>query len=261
MEIREFAERILLSTELEDKLRPPDGAFTDVRPGSPSRVLTPARSDRLRFPRHTRGAKMPHRSAFREPRLRAVAHHIMANHELQALEVMAWTLLAFPDAPTPFRSQVAAVMLDEQRHTRMHIRRMRELGIDFGDLPVNGHVWIRGRECECVLDYLVCLPLTFEGGNLDLSLEFAEAFDQAGDPKSREVMRVIHRDEIEHVALGVNWLRRLKASDQSDWEAYCAHLRIPMRPYHAKGTRFEREARQAAGMTDEFLDALEAARR
>jgi uncharacterized ferritin-like protein (DUF455 family) len=169
--------------------------------------------------------------------------------------------LAFPDAPSPFRAQVAAVMLDEQRHTKMHIRRIRALGIDFGDLPVNGHVWVRGRECECVLDYLACLPLTFEGGNLDLSLEFADAFEEAGDPKSRDVMRVIHRDEIEHVALGVDWLRRLKRSDQSDWDAYCSHLRNPMRPYHAKGMRFEREARQAAGMTEEFLDAIEAAER
>jgi hypothetical protein len=46
---------------------------------------------------------MPAAGAFHDPARRAVAHHIMANHELQALEVMAWTLLAFPEAPAAFR--------------------------------------------------------------------------------------------------------------------------------------------------------------
>jgi hypothetical protein len=32
---------------------------------------------------------MPHPETFADPKRRAVAHHIMANHELQALEVMA----------------------------------------------------------------------------------------------------------------------------------------------------------------------------
>ena len=32
-------------------------------------------------------------------RKRGLAHHIMANHELLALEVMGFTLCAFPDAP------------------------------------------------------------------------------------------------------------------------------------------------------------------
>lgn len=261
MEIREFAERVLLSPKLADKLRGPDSDLTDQHPGPATRILLPARSDALQISPKKRGAKMPHRSGFREPRLRAVAHHIMANHELQALEVMAWTLLAFPDAPPSLRTQIAHVMRDEQRHTRMHIHRLRALGLDFGDLPVNGHVWVRGRASECLLDYLACLPLTFENGNLDLSLEFADAFERSGDAKSRDVLRTIHQDEIEHVALGVEWLRRMKPKDQTDWHAYISHLRLPMRAYHAKGKRFERAARREAGMSDEFIDALEAARR
>ena len=94
----------------------------------------------------------------------------MANHELQALEVMARVALQFPDAPTEFRLGLAKIMQDEQRHTRMHIERAVMLGLRFGDLPVNSYIWQKSSEFECVLDYLATLPLLFEGANLDHTL-------------------------------------------------------------------------------------------
>ena len=36
--------------------------------------------------------KLPSAQSLREAPKRGLAHHILANHELQALEVMAWTL-------------------------------------------------------------------------------------------------------------------------------------------------------------------------
>src|SRR5690606_35930910 len=103
MEIRTFAERVLCSESLAEKLRFPAEPFTDDHPGDALHLHSPARPPELRFEDRQRGVKMPHRDALREPRLRARAHHIMANHELQALEVMAQTLCAFPDAPKGFR--------------------------------------------------------------------------------------------------------------------------------------------------------------
>lgn len=259
VEIREFAERILLSPELEEKLLPPDEPLTDSHPGPAVRIIEPARMDSLRFFKNHHGAKMPKLSGMRDPRLRAIAHHIMANHELQALEAMAWTLCAFPDAPTPFRLEIIQIMRDEQRHTKMHLRRLNSLGMTFGEIPVNGHVWMRNRQAESLLDYLACVPLTFEGGNLDHSLEFAEAFDGAQDFKSREIMKAIHVDEIDHVAFGLKWFRELKPRHVSDWDAYLEHLHWPMSPYRAKGNIFQREARKLAGMDDEFIDQIEKA--
>ena len=202
---------------------------------------------------------MPKPGAFADPAKRAVAHHIMANHELQACEVMAFVLTAFPDAPAEFRIGLARIIDDEQRHTRMHMQRAAELGIAFGDLPVNCYIWKKALDYHSVLDYLAGLPLTFEGRNLDHTVEFEEIFLTAGDEKSAGVMRVIHRDEIEHVRFGWEWLRRLKPPAQTEWDAYCEHLHWPMRPAKAKGENFLRAPRKAAGMTEDFLDHLEQA--
>jgi len=256
MEIRAFAEQVLLSETIEAKLRPLVEPSIDLAPGSVFRVSRPTRPSHLQFAGRKQAPLMPHANTFPDPAKRALAHHIMANHELQALEVMAFTLLAFPEAPPEFRQGMVVIMADEQRHTRMHIERAAVLGLEFGAVPVNGYFWEKAQQFTSVLDYLAGLPLTFEGCNLDHTLEFAAAFEAAGDQRSAALMRVIHRDEIEHVRFGLDWLRRLKPAGQSDWEAYTAHLHWPLRAEKSKGKTFHREPRLAAGMSEEFLAEL-----
>jgi uncharacterized ferritin-like protein (DUF455 family) len=258
MEIREFAERVLLSPSLEEKLRPFAPPATDDERGEPRRIEVPARSEDLVFAPRRAAPAMPAFGALGDPVKRGIAHHIMANHELQALEAMAWTLLAFPEAPPDFRHGMLQVMADEQRHTRMHIERAAMLGTRFGSLPVNCYIWKKALEFTGVLDYLAGLPLVFEGANLDHTLEFADAFARAGDERSAALMRIIHRDEIRHVAFGIEWLRKLKPADQSEWEAFVSHLHWPLRPSKARaeGPAFQRDARLAAGLSEEFVERL-----
>ncbi len=257
MNLRDFADRILLSATIADKVVPLDGEATDETPGPALRVALPARPPELAFCGRRETPPMPHPNTLADPARRAIAHHIMANHELQALEVMAFVLRAFPEAPAEFRFGMARIMADEQRHTRMHIERMSEFGIKFGDIRVNGYFWGKAQEFQSLLDYLAGLPLTFEGRNLDHTLEFEEWFRQAGDERSAGIMRAIHRDEIQHVAFGVHWFQRLKHPDQSDWEAYAAALKWPLRPEKSRGKSFDRASRLAAGMSPEFVDRLE----
>jgi uncharacterized ferritin-like protein (DUF455 family) len=258
MELSEFADQILNSSSIAAKLVPLEGEATDVAPGAAVRVPLPARPPELQFCGRRESPPMPHPETFVDPRRRAVAHHIMANHELQALEVMAFVLRAFPEAPDEFRTGLVRVMADEQRHTRLHLERLAELGLAFGALPVNGYFWRKAQEFQSLLDYVAGLPLTFESRNLDHTLEFEGWFQQAGDERSAGIMRAIHRDEIQHVAFGVHWLRRLKGPGQSEWEAYESSLKWPLRPEKSRGRAFDRQARLAAGMSAEFVDRLEA---
>ena len=217
MELRAFAERVLFSDSLESKLERVSESFTDHDPGEARRLVEPVRPENLIFAPRRSAPSMPHPSTLTETRKRATAHHILANHELQALEVMAWV----------------------------------------GELPVNCYIWKKSQEFQSVLDYLAGIPLTFEGRNLDHTLEFEEYFEKAGDPKSAAIMKAIHKDEIHHVAFGLKWLRILKPANQSDWDAYQDHLHWPLRPDKSVGDVFHREPRIAAGMTAEFIDRLQ----
>ena len=256
MEIREFAERVLYSGQLDQKLTPIGSDVSDDNPGPAVRVEAPTRPADLQFAPRRTAPSMPKPVALADPNKRALAHHIMANHELQALEVMAFVLCAFPDAPSEFRRGIIPIMGDEQRHTRMHIERAAALGLVFGQFPVNCYIWKKALAYECVLDYIAGLPLTFEGRNLDHTLEFEEYFQQAGDERSAAVMRMIHRDEIQHVTFGIEWLRKLKSDDQTDWDAYRTHLHWPLRPAKSMGNTFNRAARRATGMSEEFIENL-----
>ena len=256
MEIREFAETILFAESLEKKLRRCSEEFTDEAPGEPQRVTVPVRPTDLRFAARRQAPAMPKPGAFSDPVKRGIAHHIMANHELQAVEVMAFVLLAFPNAPAEFRRGLAHIIADEQRHTRMHADRAAELDVPFGSLQVNCYIWKKAQSFDSVLDYLAGLPLTFESRNLDHTLEFADVFEAVGDSRGVAIMRAIHRDEIEHVRFGIDWLRKLKPAGESDWDVFCRHLKWPLRPSKARGDLFQTAPRLEAGLSPEFIAAL-----
>ena len=140
----------------------------------------------------------------------------------------------------------------------MHAGRAATLGVPYGSIGVSAFIWRQARQFEGLLDYCAGLPLVFEGANLDHSLEFAAAFERAGDGVSAHIMRRIHDDEIEHVAFGLTWLRRLKPNDASDWETFTAHLHEPLEARRARGRVFQQAAREAAGLDAEFIENVRA---
>lgn len=260
MELRAFAERILLTPLMASKLEPLSGGIEDRSPGEPLRVEAPARPFNLQFAAPRTTPSMPHPLALADEGRRAVAHHIMANHELQALEVMAWVLLAFPEAPAEFRAGMALVMADEQRHTRMHMERASRVGLESCELPVNWYMWKQTRTFQNLLDYIAVLLLVFEARNLDHSLELEKAFLAVNDPRSAALMRRIHEDEIEHVSFGMHWLKTLKNPGETEWDAFCSHLKWPMSAGKSYGDDFQREARLKSGMPEDFVAKVESLR-
>jgi len=257
MELRDFAEQVLFATTLEEKLRCPQ-SVTDEHPGAPLALpLAPGRPSELRF-KASDGGKSDFPGVHRldqEPE-RGRLLHFFANHELLATELMALVLLRFPQAPAAFRRGVLQTLKDEQLHTRLYLDRMKECGIQFGDLPVSGYFWRSVSRMESPMDYVAGLSLTFEQANLDFCRHFASGFDRAGDPETARLLERIYRDEIGHVAYGLKWFRRWKNPQQTDWDAFCRQLKFPLSPQRAKGTTLNVQGRRAAGFDPAFIAQL-----
>jgi len=258
MELREFAERVLFATTLEEKLlRPAD--ITDERPGPA--FMTPAAPGRpagLQF-KVTGEARdsFPGTKNLEQESERGKLLHFFANHELLATELMALVLLKFPEAPAAFRKGVYQTLKDEQEHTQLYLRRMRECGVHFGELPVSGYFWRSVSVMENPMDYVSSLCLTFEQANLDFARHYARGFAMVGDAETAGLLEKIYRDEIGHVAYGLKWFRRWKNPGESDWEAFCRQLKFPLSPQRAKGITLNVAGRRAAGLDTAFIAELD----
>ena len=259
MQIREAAERLLFAETLEEKLLLAPADANDDAPGPA--IVTPEKPGRPRELRiHAKGvrADFPGVHQLDNDRERGVMLHFLANHELLAAELMALVLLKFPDAPKEYRAGVYAAMREEQMHTLMYVRRMRECGIAFGELPVNDYFWRLIAPMETPVDFITRLNLTFEQANLDFSKHYAALFRRAGDTSTAAVLEKIYQDEIGHVGHGLKWFRHWKAKGTSDWDAYRGALHFPLTPARAKGLApFNAEGRRLAGLDEDFIRHLE----
>ncbi len=262
MELRVFAERILFTPTLEARLSVPAGGLaglTDEDPGSAQPWRTPARPEHLQIAPKRERKSLPHPSALDDPVMRVRCLHTFANHELMALELMAWALLAYPDAPTAFRRGLAWLIVEEQRHLRLYMSEIERLGAQFGDLPVNDHFWRVAPSLETPLQWVCAMNLTFEQANLDHAPVFAEHFEAAGDPECAELMRQITEDEIKHVGFGARWLRYFSDDDEATFEVFADNLTFYNTPNRARGDALNVEARRRAGLDDDFIARMEQA--
>ncbi len=260
MELTEFAERVLMGTTLEEKLMLCPKSVTDERPGKA--IILPDQPGRpkelIMAPRDERAA-FPGLRHLEKDEERGKLLHFLANHELLATELMALVLLKFPNAPKEFRMGVFETLKEEQAHTLMYMRRMRDCGMHFGEMPVNDYFWRMVSPMEQPIDFVTRLSLTFEQANLDFSKHYAGLFREVGDTSTANVLEKIYLDEIEHVGHGLKWFKMWKNEKLSDWDAYKGQLKFPLIPAKAKGVApFNALGRIEAGLDADFIRQLEA---
>lgn len=257
MEISQFARQVLFGTSLSDKLHRP-AQFSDQRPQGLRQLPTrPGRPRGLELVEGGAKHSFPTAAALHRPQARGIAFHFFANHELLALELMAVALLRFDDAPSDFRRQVATAMLEEQEHLSAYLGQMPDYGVEFGELSVSSFFWNALAGMASPMEYIAGMSLTFEQANLDFALRFRKAFTAVEDHRGASILQKVLDDEIGHVRLGVQWMRRLGDPHQSDYERHESALRWPLHMARAKGQLDpEVEPRRKAGLSAEYIQKL-----
>lgn len=230
---------------------PPDVTETDA---PPRRIASPGRPAELVVA--ARGEKSPSVEALRDPKVRARLVHTFLHHELQAAELMAWTLLAFPDAPSAYRRGLVGVLRDELRHMEMYRVYLSRAGAPYGTHRVRDWFWQRVPSVRSPADFCAVMGIGFEGANLDHTARFAARFRAVGDEDGARMQEVIGDEEVPHVRFAMHWFQRFGAS--LEFASWVAHLPPPLSPVLMRGLPLDRAQRRRAGFDDAFLDALEA---
>lgn len=253
MEIRDWCIRILSGDTLEEKLLNPP-SLTDHDPGPAILWDTPSRPIGMEFKKHSRKEKLPKLHEHASADKRAICLHRFAGHELLAVEVMAYALLAFPEAPKHFRKGLANTLKEEQEHVRLYTKRLLEMGIQFGDMPLYKHFWAYTKFLHSPLEYVSVMSLTFEMANLDFAPLYEQSFLAHGDLDSARLMRQIFEDEISHVSFGMHWLNKMKSPLESSWNCWRDHTTDYLPVSRARGILLQEEPRKKAGVPQDWIE-------
>ncbi len=241
---RDFAQTVLLGHSLEDKLLCEAVDWGEWKEASLPTL--PGRCARLRFSdKREKFPKEPHLS---EPRMKARALHSFANHELLAIEMMAAALLIYPHGDEDsirFKKGILGALRDEQKHLQLYVKRINDLGFEFGDFSLNDYFWRQMPKLRTPAQYAAVMALTFEAANLDFAGYYARVFRSLGDAVTADILDTVLEDEVSHVAFGAHWMKRWRR-DKDLWAYYLECLPHPMTPARARGLEFNFEVHERA---------------
>jgi len=258
--VERFCLELIGATRLADKVEPapPPDPRSDAswEPHAPARrVAAPGRPPELEVVR--KSPRTPPVGAWTRPEARARVLATCVHHELQAAELFAWAVLAFPREPRDFRAGLVRLCLEELEHLRVYAAQLSRLGFAVGAFPVRDWFWERVPSCPDAASFVALMGLGLEGGNLEHGERFAAGFRAAGDEEGARAFDRVAHDEIAHVAFAARWFPRLSGAPL-DFAAWRAKLPQPLSPAVLRGVPLNREARAKAGLDEAFLDALEA---
>lgn len=259
MKASEFSKQILLGSSLDSKLLDCNEIVFDEFEGRDI-PLTPSRSVDIQFSQDQ--LKFPKKNTLKNDSSKALALHFFANHELLAIEMMAAALYCYPtmtEEDKKFKRGIVSALKDEQKHFKLYVSRINELGVEFGDFPLNDFFWKQMPDLKTPGEFFSMMSLTFEMANLDFCIHYKEIFESIGDEKTASILNTVLEDEITHVSIGRHWLEQWKPTG-SLWDYYKSLLPEKITPARAKGIIFSREARTKAGFSEEFIDSLDAYR-
>ena len=252
--LHEWARAYLLSDELSLKFAPPPPppleaadpiaiACPELRPGRPTV-----------FVRIERAEKSPKAGALRDPKKRAWLFHTFMHHEMQAAELMAWAIVAYPDTPVAFRRGLANILLDEVRHMAMYRAALESLGCKVGDFGVRDWFWQRVPAAKGPAEFCAVMGIGLEAANLDHSQRYARWLREAGDTEGAELQALVGDEELPHVRFALHWFKRFTGA--ADFATWCAHLPPPLSLVLLRGLPLDVERRTRAGMDPLFIEQL-----
>ena len=224
-------------------------------------IATPAP---IRMPGRPAKPKLVHprelpRRGFGSDEGRAAFIHAVAHIEFNAID-LAWdAVYRFRDMPRDYYADWVAVAHDEARHFSMLRTRLREFGHDYGDFDAHNGLWeMAEKTAHDGLARMALVPRVLEARGLDVTPAMIVKLRALGDDATADILDIILREEVAHVAAGSRWYR---------WHCERAgveprtRFRELLREY-ASGVLhkpFNVEARLQAGFDIEELESLLAA--
>ena len=188
---------------------------------------------------------------------RAAFIHAVAHIEFNAID-LAWdAVYRFRGLPDGYYADWVGVANDEARHFVMLRERLREFGRDYGDFDAHHGLWeMAEKTAHDGLARMALVPRVLEARGLDVTPGMIVKLRALGDAATAEILEIILREEVAHVAAGSRWFRWYCERDGIEPRARFRELLAEYARAVLHGP-FNLEARSAAGFDEDELRALQ----
>jgi uncharacterized ferritin-like protein (DUF455 family) len=258
------ARRCIECTEPEAKLALTRETFDAAREGAfplhddgvpPEPIGTPGRPSK---PRLVMPRDVPQRGLGTDEG-RAALVHAVAHIEFNAIN-LAWdAVYRFRGMPDDYYRDWASVAHDESRHFTMLAARLAQLGHAYGDFDAHNGLWeMAVKTAGSCLARMALVPRVLEARGLDVTPGMIARLRSVGDDATADILEVILREEVPHVAAGTRWFRFCCEREGRDPDATFHALLAEYVPTGLRGP-FNLDARRAAGFGDAELSRLASA--
>lgn len=264
MELRQRALEVLCLTHPLDKAQAAmqmhaQAAQWTVAPHAPTLPTgteLPGHPARPELLRHTEVARRSPATA----QGRVILMHAIAHIEFNAINLALDAIWRFDAMPHAYYLDWLRVAGEEGKHFLMIRDWLQAQGHDYGDFPAHQGLWTMcEKTAHDVTARMALVPRTLEARGLDATPQIQAKLRQVGTPDALaavDILDVILREEVGHVAIGNHWYRLLCQQQQLDPFTYYDTL---VQRYEAPRARppFNTDARAAAGFTPEEIAWLE----
>ncbi len=203
-------------------------------------------------------ARVPRRSPFKPEGLAALLHAI-AHIEFNAINLALDAAWRFEGMPPQFHQDWVRVAAEEAYHFSLLAALLADMGHAYGDFAAHDNLWTMcTRTQDDVVARMALVPRTLEARGLDATPQIQQRLQAVGTPlalRAVQVLDIILRDEVGHVAIGNHWYRWLCAREGLD---PVAHYRVLAERHDAPRLHppFNEAARKRAGFSDDELALL-----
>lgn len=188
---------------------------------------------------------------------RAALLHAIAHIEFNAIN-LAWdAVYRFRGMPRAYYEDWARVAAEEAYHFQLLRDRLRELGYDYGAFAAHNGLWeMAQKTAHDVLARMALVPRVLEARGLDVTPGMMRRLQQAGDTRTVELLEIILRDEIGHVAIGTRWFSY--CCEQRGIDREVTFEQLVLQYVASRGKRpIDRVARTAAGFSEREMSFIE----
>ena len=136
--------------------------------------------------------------------------HSLCHIEFNAINLALDAVYRFRGMPESYYGDWWKVAKEEAYHFDLLRKHLSSLGYTYGDFVAHNGLWQAALDtAHDPLVRMALVPRVLEARGLDVTPGIMKRLQEMGDQRAVEILKIIHRDEIGHVAIGSRWFKFL----------------------------------------------------